>query len=261
MATDQADQKVWDFDSYSWTDRYDDAVRADQDMYARYDDVLDAVADIACTSPGAQVLDIGAGTGNLSIRCAERGASVTGLDPSRRMLAQAEAKVTVRPETKAYDVRFALADDPFLHLSFDHNSFDAVVSTYAFHHVAHKLQPKALREMMRVLRPGGVLALGDVAFRDAGYEEAARERLDWLDDEFYLHVDELTAAIATMGARLETRQMTPTTWVLWVVKPEATHPSRSSARFARRLSSAAGMAKHPRHTERRGSCVDTAAVP
>ena len=149
MATDQADQKVWDFDSYSWTDRYDDMVQADQDMYARYDDVLDAVADIACTSPCAQVLDIGAGTGNLSIRCAERRASVTGLDP-------------------------------FLHLPFDDNSFDAVVSTYAFHHVAHELQPKAVREMMRVQRPGGVLALGDVAFRDAGDEEAARERLDWL---------------------------------------------------------------------------------
>ncbi|MGI6132171.1 MAG: class I SAM-dependent methyltransferase [Bacillota bacterium] len=222
MATDRTDEKVWDFDSYSWADRYDDVVQADQDMYARYDDVLDAVADIACTFPGAQVLDIGAGTGNLSIRCAERGARVTGLDPSRRMLAQAEAKVAARPETKAYDVQFALADDPFLHLPFDDNSFDAVVSTYAFHHVAHELQPKALCEMMRVLRPGRVLALGDVAFRDAAAEEAAREQLDWLDDEFYLHVDELTAAVATVGASLQTRQMTPTTWVLWVVKPEAT---------------------------------------
>ncbi len=218
MATDKTDEKVWDFDSYSWTDRYDDAVQADQDMYARYDDVLDAVAEIACTTEGAQVLDIGAGTGNLSIRCAERGACVTGLDSSRRMLAQAQAKVAA----KAGDVQFVLADDPFLHLSFDDNSFDAVVSTYAFHHVAHKLQPKAVREMMRVLRPGGTLALGDVAFRDAAAEEAARGRFDWLDDEFYLHVDELTAAVATIGARLETRQMTPTTWVLWAVKPDAT---------------------------------------
>lgn len=218
MATDKTDEKVWDFDSYSWTDRYDDAVQADQDMYARYDDVLDAVAEIACTTEGAQVLDIGAGTGNLSIRCAERGACVTSLDPSRRMLAQAQAKVAA----KAGDVQFVLADDPFLHLSFDDNSFDAVVSTYAFHHVAHKLQPKAVREMMRVLRPGGTLALGDVAFRDAAAEEAARGRFDWLDDEFYLHVDELTAAVATIGARLETRQMTPTTWVLWAVKPDAT---------------------------------------
>ncbi|MGI6131151.1 MAG: class I SAM-dependent methyltransferase [Bacillota bacterium] len=218
MATDKTDEKVWDFDSYSWTDRYDDAVQADQDMYARYDDVLDAVAEIACTTEGARVLDIGAGTGNLSIRCAERGACVTGLDPSRRMLAQAQAKVAA----KAGDVQFVLADDPFLHLSFDDNSFDAVVSTYAFHHVAHKLQPKAVREMMRVLRPGGTLALGDVAFRDAAAEEAARGRFDWLDDEFYLHVDELTAAVATIGARLETRQMTPTTWVLWAVKPDAT---------------------------------------
>jgi putative AdoMet-dependent methyltransferase len=153
MATDRTDEKVWDFDSYPWADRYD-VVQADQAMYARYDDVLDAVADIACTSPGAQVLDIGAGTGNLSIRCAERGARVTGLDPSRRMLARAEAEVAARPETKAYDVQFALADDPFLHLSFDDNSFSAVVSTYAFHHVAHELQPKALCEMMRVLKPG-----------------------------------------------------------------------------------------------------------
>ncbi len=221
MPTDKADEKVWDFDSYAWIDRYDDAVRADQDMYARYDDVLDTVAEIACTAPGARVLDIGAGTGNLSVRCAQRGAHVTGLDPSRRMLAQAEAKAAAKSRAKACDVRYFPADDPFLHLPFDDNSFDAVVSTYAFHHVAHKLQPKALREMMRVLRPGGALALGDVAFRDAAAEEVARERFDWLDDEFYLHVDELTVALAATGASLETRQMTPTTWVLWAVKPEA----------------------------------------
>jgi ubiquinone/menaquinone biosynthesis C-methylase UbiE len=96
LPTDKADEKVWDFDSYAWIDRYDDAVRADQDMYARYDDVLDTVAEIACTAPGARVLDIGAGTGNLSVRCAQRGAHVTGLDPSRRMLAQAEAKAAAK---------------------------------------------------------------------------------------------------------------------------------------------------------------------
>jgi len=222
MASDRTDEKVWDFDTYAWTDRYDDVVQADQDMYARYDDVLDTVAEIACSTAGAQVLDIGAGTGNLSIRCATRGARVTGLDPSRRMLAQAQAKVAARAGVKAGDVQFVLADDPFLYLSFDDNSFDAVVSTYAFHHVAYSLQPKAVHEMMRVLRPGGVLALGDVAFRDDDDEDSAREQLDWLDDEFYLHVDVVAAAVASMGARLEERQMTPTTWVLWAVKPEAT---------------------------------------
>jgi putative AdoMet-dependent methyltransferase len=222
MAADRTDEKVWDFDSYSWTDRYDDVVQADQDMYARYDDVLDAIAEIVCGTPGAQVLDIGAGTGNLSIRCAERGACVTGLDPSRRMLAQAQAKVAAKAGVKASDVQFVTADDPFLHLPFDDNSFDAVVSTDAFHHVAHNLQPKAVREMMRVLRPGGTLALGDVAFRDAAAEAEARTQFDWLDDEFYLHVDELTAAVATIGASLEAKQMTRTTWVLWAVKPQAT---------------------------------------
>ena len=222
MAADRTDEKVWDFDSYSWTDHYDDVVQADQGMYARYDDVLDAVAEVACTAAGAQVLDIGAGTGNLSIRCATRGARVIGLDPSRRMLAQAQAKATAKARVKPSDVRFVPADDPFLHLPFDDDSFDAVVSTYAFHHVAHSLQPKAVREMMRVLRPGGILALGDVAFCDAAAEEAALRQFDWLDDESYLHVDELTAAVATIGARLETRQMTPTTWVLWAVKPQST---------------------------------------
>ena len=222
MATDKTDEKVWDFDSYSWTDRYDDVVQADQDMYARYGDVLDAVAEVACTAAGAQVLDIGAGTGNLSIRCVERGACVTGLDPSWRMLTQAQAKVMAKAGVKASDVQFVPADDPFLHLPFNDNSFDAVVSTYAFHHVAHNRQPKAVREMMRVLRPGGTLALGDVAFRDAAAEEAARRQFDWLDEEFYLHIDELTAALSAIGAALETRQMTSTTWVLWAVKPEAT---------------------------------------
>ncbi len=39
-----------------------------------------------------------------------------------------------------------------------------------------------------------------MAFRDAAAEAEARTQFDWLDDEFYLHVDELTAAVATIGA-------------------------------------------------------------
>ena len=66
----------WRFDDYDWVDRYDEEVAADSELYARYDEVLEAVADLAAPAPGRRILDIGAGTGTLAAICASRGADV-----------------------------------------------------------------------------------------------------------------------------------------------------------------------------------------
>ncbi len=74
------ERKTWNFDE--WADHYEEVVAANSQLYARYDEVLDRVVEIADISAGKMVLDIGTGTGNLALRCLAGDATVIGLDPS-----------------------------------------------------------------------------------------------------------------------------------------------------------------------------------
>ena len=103
-------------------------------------------------TPTARVLDVGCGTGELLRRLRARypGARLAGLDPVPEMLDVARDKLS-----GTEDLRIGYADS----LPWASGSFDMVVSCNMFHYIAH---PKtALREMARVIRPGGALVLTD----------------------------------------------------------------------------------------------------
>ena len=102
--------------------------------------------------PGMEILDIGCGTGNLSLELARLGARVTGVDISEPMLAIARQKAL----REKLDVKFYKAD---VHdLPFDDETFDAVVSLSALEFVSDL--GEALKEAYRVLKHGGRLVIG-----------------------------------------------------------------------------------------------------
>ena len=206
-------EKTWNFDS--WADRYDEAVTSDSKLYARYDEVLDFVVEIANVTPRTRVLDIGSGTGNLTLCCLARGATVAGLDPSRKMLSKAITKVGDNPRSEFHQVAA-----PFLHIPYPDDSFDAVVSTYAFHHIPHRLKPASVYEMIRVLKPGGTWVLGDLMFEDEKAERKALHQYKWLEEEYFVRIEELRTVFSELGMELNARQFTPVTWVLWTIKPK-----------------------------------------
>ena len=108
------------------------------------------IADAANIQPGQRVLDVACGTGVVARFVARRvgeAGSVVGLDRNEGMLAVARRKA---PEI---DWRYGLAEA----LPFESDSFDSVVSQFGLMFFENK--PAALKEMFRVLRPGGKLAI------------------------------------------------------------------------------------------------------
>lgn len=91
----------------------------------------------------ARLMEIGTGTGRIAVPLLERGAHLFGCDLSSKMLARQRAK---RP-----DARLALADAAAL--PYEEAEFDGVLTVHVLHLVGG--WRAALREIRRVLRPGG----------------------------------------------------------------------------------------------------------
>jgi len=103
---------------------------------------LQAILDII--GPNARVLDVGTGTGRISVPLLERGVDLIGCDLSAQMLKRLQEKYPA--------ARIAQADAS--QLPFPAHRFDAVLTV----HVLHLIPPwrEALREFRRMLVPGGV---------------------------------------------------------------------------------------------------------
>jgi ubiquinone/menaquinone biosynthesis C-methylase UbiE len=129
-----------------------DAATAYEELFvpAEFQEWTPRVADAAQLGPGHRVLDVACGTGVLAREAATRvgaGGLVVGLDPHAGMLAVARR---LAPE-------LAWHEAPAEALPFPDRSFDAVVSQFGLMFFTDRHQ--ALREMLRVLMPGGRLAI------------------------------------------------------------------------------------------------------
>ena len=110
-----------------------------------------------------QLLEVGCGSGALSIRAALtwRAAQVVGIDywGSAYGYGQAMCEKNARSEGVAARCRFRHGDAN--KLDFPDESFDAVVSNYVYHNITGADKRTLLRETLRVLKKGGVFALND----------------------------------------------------------------------------------------------------
>jgi SAM-dependent methyltransferase len=173
MSEPMSDQAAWQLSDETAVAYERDFVPA---IFAQWPPKL---ADIAGIAPGDRVLDVGCGTGVLAREAAVRvgpSGRVTGLDLNEGMLAVARR---LRPEI---DWRKGDALD----LPFAERAFDVVVSQFALMFLPDR--PRGLREMWRVLAPGGRLAVAvcapleetrgyrlfaDILRREAGEDAAA----------------------------------------------------------------------------------------
>ena len=168
----------------SWAANYDRSVNRDQASgsypFAGYDEVVDAVVALAQIEPEYAVLDIGAGTGNLTAKLVPLSDQVWGTDFSEKMLCEARKKVP-----QAHFVRWNMKDawPPELPAQ-----FDRVVSTYALHHLDDQAKVSFVTRLAtQRLCLGGYLVIGDIAFPDENAQAACRQTSSnaWDESEHY----------------------------------------------------------------------------
>ena len=149
--------------------------------------IIEGVAKYVNIPDGGTGLDVGCGSGALTIACAKRnpGAKMLGIDRWGKEYASF-SKQLCENNSRAEDVEntsFKQGDARFL--DFENESFDAVTSNYVFHNISGFNKQELLLETLRVLKKGGTFAIHDImsksrygdmnAFvkklKDMGYEE------------------------------------------------------------------------------------------
>jgi len=114
--------------------------------------------DIADLQPGNVVLDVGCGTGALLLAAAQRigpVAALYGIDAAPEMVSHARRKA------EAHQVQLEVVEGSADRLPYPPASFDAVFCTLTLHHLPASMRDAAIREMRRVLRPGGRVVIVD----------------------------------------------------------------------------------------------------
>jgi ubiquinone/menaquinone biosynthesis C-methylase UbiE len=140
------------------------------------------IAATAGAGPGAAVLEVGCGTGQLTERLVPLGFTLTAIDVGASMIEIARERITTG------DVAFRAV--PFEELDAADASFDLVVSGAAFHWIDPEVR---FRKAARLLRPGGWLAV-------AGYGERYDEPLGSALDRMWLARSPNDGAWATRPA-------------------------------------------------------------
>ena len=151
-------RRVWSGRVASW----------DQHGSAGLGRVTAAVLDAADPKPDAQAVDLGCGTGQISLPLAIRGARVLAVDVSpamvRHMQSEARRVGLARVEGLAM---------PIEELVLPPESVDLIVSSYALHHLRDADKARLVSAAFDWLRPGGRLVVADMMF---GRGASSRDR-------------------------------------------------------------------------------------
>ena len=139
---------------YVWLTGFYDTV---MDKMMREITFKQALVRQARVKKGHRVLDLGCGTATLTllIKQAHPDAEVTGLDGDPKALGIGRAKVARSGLTINLDEGMAFD------LPYPDHSFDRVFSGLLFHHLTREDKVRTLKEIYRVLRPGGELHVAD----------------------------------------------------------------------------------------------------
>ncbi len=169
--------------------------------------IVDGTADYVTIPDGGIGLDVGCGSGALTIACAKRNpkAQLIGIDRWGKEYASFN-KLLCERNAQAEgvgNVQFQKGDA--LKLDFPDETFDAVTSNYVYHNIVGANKQDCLRETLRVLKKDGCFALHDIMSKSryGDMEAFARQ----LREEGYAHVELIDTTNGMFMSRKESLMM------------------------------------------------------
>ena len=126
--------------------------------------IVEGVASYVTVPDGGKCLDVGCGSGALTIACAKRNpnASIVGIDRWGKEYASYNQPLCERNAQAEGVTNVTFRQGNALKLDFPDETFDAVTSNYVYHNIVGANKQDCLRETLRVLKKGGTFALHDM---------------------------------------------------------------------------------------------------
>ena len=168
----------------NWANEYDQSLG----KIKRHHKLLDMVVDSSGVRKNDLVLDLGCGTGLLSLKFLKKAdCLIQGVDRSSEMIKIFQNKINKLDLSKRINLKLEKAEK----FSLKNNSFDIVASTVALHHVKNKYP--VLQKIHHLLKPGGRFILGDIDMDTTGRLTDPKRLLriiDYLKEEYALALKE-----------------------------------------------------------------------
>jgi ubiquinone/menaquinone biosynthesis C-methylase UbiE len=167
-----------------WSNEYDNTLG----KVNRHHKLLDLVVESSGVKDGEKVLDIGCGTGLLSLKfLGKADCIIYGIDNSPEMLEIFKDKIKELNLSDKISLELGDAEN----IDFEDGEFDIIASTVTLHHVKGKYP--VIKKIYELLKPGGKFLIGDIDVDTTGNLEDPERLLrilDFLKDEFVLALKE-----------------------------------------------------------------------
>lgn len=177
-----------------WANAYDETVKVSEESnlypFAGYKEILNRIFNEVMQSEQAKVLDIGFGTGVLTNKLYQNGHFIDGIDFSAQMIAIAQAKMP-RANLIEWDIENGLPNELLT------KKYDAIISTYALHHLTDEAKIRFIQSLLPLLADDGKIFIGDIAFQTREDLDVCRKESAsyWDSEEFYFVAAELQLAL------------------------------------------------------------------
>lgn len=180
-----------------WAGQYDKTVQLSEENnqypFAGYKEILNTIYNEIRERENSEVLDIGFGTGILASQLYENGHPIDGIDFSSEMIAIAKAKM---PEANLleWDISEGLPHE------LTGRKYDAIVSTYALHHLSDEQKVDFLKNLQPLLKAEGKIYIGDIAFQTRADLEKCRKDSEgyWDESEHYFVYEEIKNSLENL---------------------------------------------------------------